>query len=80
MENLNISESALNKYFGILEKLDVDSKKKLIIKLTESINSKTERAVNLNDIFGGWQSKKSAEEIIKEIKDSRHNVREIEQI
>ena len=80
MENLTISESTLNKYFGMLENLDVNSKKELIIKLTKSINSKPNKEQKLDNIFGAWQDTKSAEEIILEIKDSRFNKREIEKL
>jgi len=80
MENLTISESTLDKYFGILESLDINSKKRLIIKLTKSIDSKQVQGQKLDDIFGAWQGTKSAEEIIFEIKDSRYNKREIEEL
>ena len=80
MENLTISESTLNKYFGILENLDIKSKKRLIIKLTKSINTKPKQEEKLDNIFGAWQGAESAEEIISEIKDSRYNKREIEEM
>ncbi|HED06682.1 MAG TPA: hypothetical protein ENI57_01040 [Ignavibacteria bacterium] len=80
MENLTISESTLNKYFGILENLDTNSKKRLIIKLTKSINSKPKQEQKLENIFGAWQGAKNAEQIISEIKDSRYNNREIEEL
>lgn len=80
MENLTVSESTLNKYFGILENLDINSKKRLIIKLTKSINRKPKIEEKLDNIFGAWQGTKSAEEIIFEIKESRYNNREIEEL
>ena len=80
MDNLTISENTLNKYFGILENLDINSKKRLIIKLTKSINREPKKEKKLNNIFGAWQSAKSAEEIISEIEDSRYNKREIEEM
>ena len=80
MENLTISKNTLNKYFGILENLDVNSKKELIIKLTKSINSAKKSEQKLENIFGAWQGKKSAEEIITEIEDSRYNKRETEEM
>ena len=80
MENLTISENTLNKYFGILENLDINSKKRLIIKLTESINTKQKKEKKLTNVFGAWQSVKSAEEIILEIEDSRFNKREVEEM
>ena len=80
MENLTMSESTLNKYFGILENLDTNSKKKLIIRLTKSINSKPKQKEKIENIFGAWQGAKSADEIIDEIRNSRYNKREIEEL
>jgi uncharacterized protein YegL len=80
MEILTMNESTLNKYFGVLENLDVNSKKKLIIKLTNSISSQSERRQKLDNIFGAWNGDETAEEIIEGIKNSRYNNREIEKL
>ncbi|NOX17977.1 MAG: hypothetical protein GXO87_06825 [Chlorobi bacterium] len=80
MENLTVNEATLNKYFGILENLDINSKKSLIIKLTKSINTKPKQKYNINNIFGAWQGEETAEEIIDEIKNSRYNKREIAEL
>jgi len=80
MENLTISESTLNKYFGILENLDINSKKRLIIKLTKSIDSIPKPKRKIDDIFGAWQDSRTAEEIIEEIETSRYNKRKIEEL
>lgn len=44
--------------------------KKLIIKLTESLEVKEEK-VDLNTLFGAWEDNKDSDEIIKEIRESR---------
>ncbi|WP_113923564.1 hypothetical protein [Cognataquiflexum aquatile] len=46
------------------------SKKKLIIKLTESLEAKEEK-VDLFTLFGAWEDNKDSDEIIKEIRESR---------
>ncbi|MDP2721918.1 MAG: hypothetical protein Q8O72_04095 [Bacteroidales bacterium] len=71
MGHLTISNKMLDKYFGFLINLDNNSKKRLIIRLTESIE--TERKVNtdLSLLFGSWADDRDSDEIIKEIKDSR---------
>ncbi len=80
MQKLTVSEKTLNKYFGILENLDSNSKQKLIIKLTRSISKKPRKFNNLKNIFGAWQGSESAEEIISDIRDSRYDYRKIEEL
>jgi hypothetical protein len=70
MANLTINNKTLEKYFGMLRGLDNLSKKKLIIKLTESLEIKEEK-VDLKTLFGAWEDNKDSDEIIKEIRESR---------
>ncbi len=70
MANLTVNNKTLDKYFGMLRGLDNLSKKKLIIKLTESLEIKEEK-VDLKTLFGAWEDKKDSDEIIKEISESR---------
>jgi hypothetical protein len=70
MANLTLNNKALEKYFGLLKGLDNHSKKKLIIKLTESLEIKEEK-VDLLTLFGAWEDNKDSDEIIKEIRESR---------
>lgn len=71
MANLTLNNKTLEKYFGLLEGLDnLSKKKKLIIKLTESLDIKEEK-VDLRTLFGAWEDDKDADEIIKEIRESR---------
>jgi len=78
MASLAITNKAFDKYFGFLRKLDNDSKKRLIIKLTESIEIKNEISLDLNSIYGAWEDSRDSDEIIKSIKESRFNNRQIE--
>lgn len=70
MANLTLNNKTLEKYFGLLKGLDNLSKKKLIIKLTESLEIKEEK-VDLQTLFGAWKDNKDSDEIIKEIRESR---------
>jgi hypothetical protein len=78
MATIAVTNRTLDKYFGFLRKLDNNSKKKLIIKLTESIETKEETAFDLKSLYGAWEDSKDSDEIIKSIKDSRVNNRDIE--
>lgn len=73
MGNLTISNKVLDKYFGYLKNLDITAKKSLIIKLTKSIETKPKKGFELGKMFGAWNDKKTSDEIISEIKNSRVN-------
>jgi len=70
MANLTLNNKTLEKYYSLLKGLDNLSKKKLIIKLTESLDIKEEK-VDLLTLFGAWEDDKDSDEIIKEIRESR---------
>jgi len=69
--SLAITNKTIDKYLGFLIRLDNSSKKKLIIKLTESIEVKDKTKFNLRSLFGAWKDSKDSDKIIKEIRDSR---------
>ncbi len=56
-----------------LKKLDNGSKKKLIIKLTESIEEIENTAISLKDLSGAWKNSRDSDVIMKEIRNSRVN-------
>jgi hypothetical protein len=68
-----ITNKTIDKYFGFLTRLDNNSKKRLIIKLTESIETKQSSDSDIRSLFGAWDDTKDSDTIIKEIKDSRVN-------
>lgn len=78
MGNLAISNSSVDKYFAYLSKLDNQSKKRLIIKLTESLEIKEGAPFDLSSVFGAWEDTKDADEIIKQIRESRVDNRNME--
>jgi hypothetical protein len=77
MGNISINNKALDKYFELLSRLDNNAKKKLIIKLTESLELETKKS-DLKSLFGAWEDSRDSDEIIKEIKESRVNKQETE--
>ena len=77
MATLKINNKSIARYFGFLKNLDTQSKKKLIIQLTESIDSKSE-SKGIGHLFGAWEDTLTAEEMIKELRESRKQNREIE--
>jgi hypothetical protein len=72
-----LSDKTINKYFGFLLKLDSQSKKKLIDKLTESLKEKEKIKVSLNDLSGAWEDSRDSDQIIQEIRNSRVNKVEV---
>ena len=69
--SLAVTNNTIDKYFGFLTKLDNVSKKKLIVKLTESIEIKEDKSYNLNYFYGAWDDSRSSDEINKDIRNSR---------
>lgn len=68
---LTLTNRKIDKYFGFFLRLDNRSKKKLIIKLTESIEEKEKTNVSLKELSGAWEDSRDSDEIIKEIRNSR---------
>ncbi len=74
-----ITNKTIDKYFRFLFRLDNNSKKRLIIKLTESIEIKNDRLFDLKSLYGAWEDARDSDEIIKEIRDSRVDNRNTEE-
>ena len=69
----------IDNYYGLLSSLSKESKIRLIAKLSNSIIEESTENENIVDIFfGAFKSEKSAEELIKEIRESRIFNRSIE--
>ena len=69
-------------FFGLIKNLSVEVKLDLINKIKKSLKaSKKETADDSwKELFGAWQSEESAEEIIEDLRASRHTNRHIEDI
>lgn len=65
-------------YFRLLKNWDIKSKKDLIRKLSKSISETAEDKHDFSACFGAWEDKRSADEIIEDIRGSQVNNREIE--
>ena len=75
----NSSNVLIDNYFGLLRGLSKETKLQLISKLSNSMIEKVDENESLVDrFFGAFKSEKSAEEIIKEIRESRTFNRTIE--
>jgi len=68
MGTLALSNNTIDKYFGYLRKLDNNSKKKLIINLTESIETNEDKPFDLKSIYGAWDDSRDSDEIINQIR------------
>jgi hypothetical protein len=73
MGTLALSNNTIDKYFGYLRKLDNNSKKKLIISLTESIETNEDKPFDLKSLYGAWDDPIDSDEIINQIRESRVN-------
>ncbi len=70
--SIAITNKTIDKFLSFLIRLDNNSKKKLIIKLTESIETeKTDSNSSIKEMFGAWQDSKDTDEIIRDIRNSR---------
>ena len=69
----NANKIMVDDYYGLLRNLSKETKIKLIAKLSNSIieDSASENVNVVDNFFGTFKSDKSAEEIIKEIRESR---------
>ena len=80
--NMRIAETnttIVDGYVGLLDNLSTNNKLDLISKLTASVKTDlTNKKSSFKKSFGAFDSKKSAEEIIKEIRNSRVSTRQIE--
>ncbi len=69
--SLVLTNNTINKFFGFLSRIDNESKKKIIIKLTESIETKDKTKFDLSSLYGAWADNRDSDEIINEIRSSR---------
>lgn len=69
--NTALKNKKVNSYFRFMKNWDTESKKDLIIKLTKSINDKSDKMQDFSSCFGAWDDDRSADEIINDIRNSR---------
>jgi len=81
MKTIDINMTLIEGYLQLLDNLSPSNKLDLISKLTLSVkNDITDRKKSFYKAFGGWESKQSADEIIKDLRNSRTFNRQIEQL
>ncbi len=79
MKTTEINSTIVDGYIGLLDNLSTGNKLDLISKLTDSVKTDlTNKKSSFKKAFGAFVSKKSAEEIIEEIRNSRVFTRQIE--
>lgn len=79
MEREETNTALIDGYVGLLNNLSPSNKLDLISKLTDSIKTDLlEKKSSFKKSFGAFESSKSAEEIIEEIRSSRVSNRQIE--
>lgn len=79
MKTTEINTTIVDGYVGLLDNLSTNNKLDLITKLTASVKTDlSNKKSSFKKAFGAFDSKKSAEEIIEEIRNSRVSKRQIE--
>jgi hypothetical protein len=77
--DISTSNKKVNSYFRFMKNWDNDSKKDLIIKLTESIDNEPKIKHDFSSCFGAWIDDRTADEIIEDLRRNRVNNNEIEE-
>jgi len=79
MKTLEINSTIVEGYVGLLDNLSTNNKLDLISKLTASVKTDlSNKKSSFKKAFGAFDSEKSAEKIIEEIRNSRVSTRQIE--
>ena len=77
--NVSVNNRMVNNYFRYMQNWDTDTKKDLIIKLTASIDSKSNDKFDFSSCYGAWIDDRSADVIINDLRSDRVNSNEIEE-
>lgn len=79
MKTAETNTTIVDGYVGLLDNLSTNNKLDLISKLTALVKTDLiKKKSTFKKAFGAFESKKSAEEIIEEIRTSRISTRQIE--
>lgn len=79
MKTADINTTIVDGYVGLLDNLSTNNKLDLISKLTASVKTDlANKKSSFKKAFGAFDSEKTAEEIIDEIRSSRVSIRQIE--
>jgi len=80
MGGLALNSRTLDRYFRHLKRLDNNSKKGLIIKLTESLEFESSSTEGFELLFGAWEDSRDSDSIISDIYNSRVDSKDIEEL
>jgi hypothetical protein len=79
MKATDLKFNLVESYLGLLNSLSPDNKLELISKLSDSLKtSKQPSGKSLGSLYGAFISKKSADEIITDLKNNRNFTRKTE--
>ena len=78
--NSVIENRIVESYFKLMKNWDNETKKKLMIKLTQSMDAKDNKKRVFSSCFGAWEDTRTADEIIQDIRADRVNSKEIEDL
>ena len=80
MKATNLKFNLIDSHLGLLKSLSPDNRLELISKLSDSLKgSKKPSNKSLTDLYGAFKTKKSADEIIADLKKNRNFNRKTEQ-
>jgi hypothetical protein len=68
----------VDSYFKLMRNWDNETKKNLIVKLTQSIDTKDKKRRDFSSCFGAWEDSRTADQIIEDLKADRVDNPEIE--
>jgi len=71
MNVVSLNRKSIDFFLSLFSRIDNDSKKKLIIKLTESIDRPVKKKPHWRKLYGSWDDMRTSDEIINEILESR---------
>jgi len=75
------NQDILNNYWGLIKGLNPNWQLDLIERLSQTVRKNLARKTNrIQQAFGAWESEDTAEEIIEELRQSRHTNRQIESL
>ncbi|MEZ4973848.1 MAG: hypothetical protein R2820_11100 [Cyclobacteriaceae bacterium] len=81
MKTTDLNFNLVDSYLGLLKSLSPDSRLELIAKLSASLKgSKKPSNKSLGELYGAFKSKKTADQIIADLKKSRNFDRKTEQL
>lgn len=81
MKAADLKFNLIDSYIGLLKSLSPDSRLELISKLSDSLKgSKKPTDKSLSDLYGAFKTKKSADEMIADLKKSRNFDRKTERL